>query len=130
MARANYGRFHARLGCHKPPVRLHPDRSRAGVNRRMTRLPMKAGACHFDSNRHSNTNTKANSHVHAHGNPIPIAITNRYGYTDSKSTAPRVAPLFRQWWSRPTLIRSLGGFCSRVLPFDYFSTPKLLSPIS
>ena len=49
-------------------------------------------ACHFDSNRHNNTNTKANSHVHAQGNPITIAIANRYGYTESKSTSPRLAP--------------------------------------
>jgi len=39
-------------------------------------------ACHFDSNRHSNTNTNTNSHVHA--------IANRDGYIDSKSTARRV----------------------------------------
>ena len=57
----------------------------------------KGRACHFDSNRHNNTNTKANSHVHAHANPITIAIANRYCYTDSKSTARRLAPLFRQW---------------------------------
>jgi hypothetical protein len=130
MARANHGRFHARLDCHKPPVRLQSRSFARWSQSPYDPVTDKSRACHFDSNRHSNTNTKANSHVHAHGNPITIAITNRYGYTDSKSTAPRLAPLFRQWWSGPTLIRSLGGFCSRVLPFDYFSTPKLLSPIS
>jgi hypothetical protein len=64
---------------------------------------MKAGLVTSTATRHSNTNTKAKSHVHAHGNPITIAIANRYGYTDIKSTARRLAPLFRQWLSRPTL---------------------------